>query len=211
MRDWLRDIYLHFKEQLRSALIWLSVLLTLIVFFGFLYTILTPYGHGIKISSNSPEICYLTGIYFSAVTMSSLGYGDFSPVGFSRFLVGVEVLLGLVFISFMIAKITSWPLSYHVQRLFSSDAQKRLEDYARFFEENKSHFSEILSKYDLPSENLLQGNLFYKDVLIQRFGREIESFKSNCIELKTHLLFEVDKQKNFFEVVPKRGVIKVAK
>ena len=211
MRDWLKDIYLRFKEQFRSVLIWLSALLILVIVFGFFYTLLTPCGHGIKISSDSPEISYLTGIYFSAVTISSLGYGDFSPVGFSRFLVGVEVLLGLVLITLMIAGITSWPLSYHVQRLFGSDAQKRLEDYARIFEENKSRLFKILSEYDVPSEDFLQGSLFHKEDLILRFRKEIENFKSNCIELKTHFLFEVDKQKNFFEVVPKRGVIRVGR
>ena len=217
MRDWLKDVYLSFKEQIRNVLIWLSALIILIILFGLFYTLLTPCGHGIKTSPDSPEFSssslsckdFLTGIYFSAVTVSSLGYGDFSPIGFSRLLVGIEVLLGLVLISLMISRITSWPLSYHVQRLFSSDAQKRLEDYSKIFEENKSHLLNILSKYDVPHEESLQSDSPPKEDLILNFGKEIEKFKSNCIDLRDHFLYEVDKQKNFFEVVPKSGLVKI--
>ena len=37
-------------------------------------------------------------IYFSVVTFTSLGYGDISPVGFSRFLAAGEALLGVFMI-----------------------------------------------------------------------------------------------------------------
>jgi len=47
---------------------------------------------------------YFTHLYFSAVTFSTLGYGDYSPVeGFSRFLASVEALIGLILMSLFIA------------------------------------------------------------------------------------------------------------
>ena len=41
-------------------------------------------------------------LYFSVVTFTSLGYGDISPVGFSRFLAAGEALLGVFMISLFV-------------------------------------------------------------------------------------------------------------
>ena len=71
--------------------------------------------------------------FFSIVTVTSLGYGDMYPVGISRAIAGAEVLFGLAFMGIMIAKVTSRRLSYHVRRLFVSDAQQRLDDFADKF------------------------------------------------------------------------------
>ena len=46
-------------------------------------------------------------IYFSIVTEATLGYGDIRPVGFSRLLACLQVLLGLTFAGIVVAKITS--------------------------------------------------------------------------------------------------------
>ena len=46
-------------------------------------------------------------LYFSIITETTLGYGDVSPVGFSRVLACIQVLLGLLFAGLAVAKITS--------------------------------------------------------------------------------------------------------
>ena len=92
------------------------------------------------------DITFSTGIYFSIVTISSLGYGDMHPMGFSKALICVEVLMGLAVIGIMIAKVTSRRLSYHVSRLFSFDAQKRLEDFAAQFDIVRVDLDAIMPK-----------------------------------------------------------------
>ncbi|MYN68480.1 MAG: two pore domain potassium channel family protein [Acidobacteria bacterium] len=87
-----------------------------------MYSCLTVHGHGV----DKPGLGFLDGIYFSIVTVTSLGYGDISPVGLSRLIVGLEVLFGLAIMGIMIAKVTSRRLSYYVQRLFAADAQRYL-------------------------------------------------------------------------------------
>ena len=118
-----------------------------IVLFAVAYTYLTPYGHGIG-QSHEPvsDITLLKGMYFSVVTISSLGYGDLHPMGISKALVCVEVLMGLGLVGIMIAKVTSQRLSYHVSRLFSSDAQKRLDEIAVDFEKSRSDLAGIMSR-----------------------------------------------------------------
>jgi len=41
---------------------------------------------------------FLDAVYFSAVTYTSLGYGDLTPLGPVRTLVGVETVIGLILI-----------------------------------------------------------------------------------------------------------------
>jgi hypothetical protein len=49
------------------------------------------------ISSHAPHL--FDAVYFSAVTYSTVGYGDMIPVGPVRFLAGTESLVGLVLIT----------------------------------------------------------------------------------------------------------------
>jgi hypothetical protein len=46
-------------------------------------------------------------IYFSVVTETTLGYGDFAPMGLSRALVVLQVITGLVLAGIIVARITS--------------------------------------------------------------------------------------------------------
>ena len=50
-----------------------------------------------SLSARSPDL--FDAVYFSAVTYSTVGYGDMIPVGPIRFLAGTESLVGLVLIT----------------------------------------------------------------------------------------------------------------
>ena len=68
--------------------------LEIIVFAGGLYALERPgnYGH----LATSGEGLFTDFAYLSAVTYTTLGFGDITPVGPLRFLVGAESLTGLV-------------------------------------------------------------------------------------------------------------------
>ena len=135
------------RSILRKLAIWtyrrldecrLSVLLIafvgIIFAFGVFYTFITPYGNGvIQAQNGSRDFGLLDGLYFSVVTVSSLGYGDMQPVGYSRIAAAIEVLLGLGFIGIMIAKLTSRPIAHLVSRVFVSATRNRLTDLADSF------------------------------------------------------------------------------
>lgn len=65
------------------------------IFFGLAYFLLVPCLH--------PNQSLLDWLYFSAVTFTTLGYGDIAPTGLLRIVAPIEALLGIVSVI-----ITSW-------------------------------------------------------------------------------------------------------
>ena len=177
--------------------------------FGFAYYLLTPIGHGIGQNLKPlSDINLYTGIYFSVVTISSLGYGHMHPMGISKALACVEVLMGLAVIGIMIAKVTSQRLSYHVSRLFSSDAQKRLEDIAARFETTRRDIHTIMPELEnayrsAPAQ--ASPPTQSKSEIISNFLEIISNFKSECIKLRDYFSSEIE-QGNYFQSAPVSAV-----
>jgi len=57
--------------------------------------------------NNGVSTSLLESLYFSVVTITTLGYGDFTPSGFSRFFSGIESIFGLIFVGFGITQVLS--------------------------------------------------------------------------------------------------------
>ena len=200
----------------------LTIFLIMIVAFGFLYWFLSDYGHGVG-QNNEPvmNVSILTAIYFSIVTVSSLGYGDFHPIGYSKVLVSVEVLLGLVFVGVMIAKLTSRSLSDLVLRLFVSDTRKQLNEFVSMFHKMETRFGEILREIslvyhpvpDLPSksvENKYQGRERIPTTNISsKFGESALDLKKSCAELRDYFRRETN-EGIYFEHAPAENVMELA-
>ena len=74
------------------------------------YWLLTMYfpEHGLKLPENE-SLSLLKAVYFSIVTASSLGYGDFSPLGLSRAVAVIEILTGYVALGLFVTKLASEP------------------------------------------------------------------------------------------------------
>jgi hypothetical protein len=69
-----------------------------VMVFAFGYYFLIPYGqYGTLVGKFSGE--FRDCAYFSFATYTSLGYGDITPFGHLRLMAGMEVLTGLVLIS----------------------------------------------------------------------------------------------------------------
>ncbi len=89
--------------------------------FALAYRVLGPLGHGIK---NAPD--FLDSLYFSFVTISSRGYGDFQPEGLGTALAAAEVLVGLFFVGIFVARL----VSARQEALLDFLANERLSDLA---------------------------------------------------------------------------------
>jgi len=135
----IKSIGINFIEGISCLKLVAFFFLTIIVF-AIAYKFLTPCNQGLisfHDTVNSASIG--NAIYFSIITIASLGYGDFTPIGFSKFLSCLEVLFGLAFMGILISKITSRKLSYHVMSLFNALAETRLEAFSEKFDNiNKS-------------------------------------------------------------------------
>ena len=202
-------IFLVEEVRLRTYIVGLVVVILL---FGVFYTCLTPKEHGIG-ENGEPlsDVTIFTGIYFSVVTISSLGYGHMHPMGLSKVFACAEVLIGLAIIGIMIAKVTSQRLSHHVSHLFASDAQKRLEDIASKFETFQLDFWEIIPKLEGAYQNVPgQMSPFTEDrsTLILNLREAISDLQSECVKLHDYFLFE-SKQDNYFCSAPVGSVARV--
>lgn len=120
---WLKDNFQ--KNQLLSIENFLLLVLTyiiLLVGFGFIYTLLEAAGISIIIEAgNSVEPPFLhimgTGMYFSAVTLFSLGYGDVVPIGAGRWLAMLEALIGyLLPAAFVMRTVIDFEGSFYKER-----------------------------------------------------------------------------------------------
>ncbi|MFC1528968.1 potassium channel family protein [Candidatus Latescibacterota bacterium] len=101
-----------------------------IVLFSILFYLLTLNGHGIVFSYTDDRIPgFLECIYFSVVTISSLGYGDIRPTGISKYACSVEVLLGFAFIGLIIAKLASRKQDFYIHDVYSSLVKKNIEGF----------------------------------------------------------------------------------
>jgi hypothetical protein len=75
-----------------------------------------------KLSSDSPDL-----MYFSFVTLATLGYGDITPVAkVSRALAQVEALVGMLYIAVFMAKLVSMASSDPVNATVTGDLPARI-------------------------------------------------------------------------------------
>lgn len=83
-----------------------TILIFAILTFGSIYWVLGNFiGQGLKSSESEPS--FLECIYFSVITMTTLGYGDIVPLGWSRLFASIEAIFGLTFIGYAISQIVS--------------------------------------------------------------------------------------------------------
>lgn len=131
----------------------------LLVVFALIYWSLSGPGttNGL-VETYAPEgnVTFLDALYFSVVSLSSLGYGDIRPLGFSRFLAGAEVIVGLSFFGIMVAKISSVRQDYILRRMYYSELiDGRLEEFVHQLEEHRKLYlasSSLLLSGDVEPE-----------------------------------------------------------
>jgi Ion channel len=102
--------------------------------FALSYFLATKCGEGILGTyPNAQAASIWDCLYFSVITFSSLGYGDFRPVGLSRVLASLEVFSGLSVLGLAIAKVSSIRQGYYAQRLYSTSCKERLDKFSQGF------------------------------------------------------------------------------
>lgn len=102
----------HLLDRLTgaSALSLLLAWIGIAVGCAMLYFVLTHFfpGHGLSISAKEPLYVHLLdGVYFSIVTMTTIGYGDITPLGISRLIVCVQGIAGYALLALVVTKLVS--------------------------------------------------------------------------------------------------------
>jgi hypothetical protein len=175
-----------------------------VLLFSIAYFVLTSFQEGIA-SNTTPasQITVWTSIYFSVVTVSTLGYGDIIPQGFSKILACLEVVFGLTMMGIIVAKLTSGRLSYHVRRLFRSDAQKRLEAYSAAFEIVQLNFTQLSPMVgdafqEIPSSNAPTD----RAKCASEFSKALSSFHVKSLSFSRDIVFELEQGDYFSDAPP---------
>lgn len=69
------------------------------------------------VSPQHPAHVYLTMIYFSLITLTTVGYGDITPMsGFAQMFSGVEALIGQLYLAILVAYLVGSTLSARLLR-----------------------------------------------------------------------------------------------
>lgn len=87
-----------------------AIFIAAVLFFALCYWALGCFeGHGIKISAEPKCTPSLQDyLYFSVVTLTTLGYGDIVPIGHAKTVASMEAVFGLVFFGYSISQIVSF-------------------------------------------------------------------------------------------------------
>lgn len=90
----LKEKWVSFENFVYLAFIYITIMIG----FGLIYTLLNQNGI-IVLSEINHELNDFfdnlqTGIYFSGMTLFSVGYGDITPLGIGRFIAFIEALIG---------------------------------------------------------------------------------------------------------------------
>ena len=195
------------------VIVYLAVFSLIAVAFAWGYSLLIPYNNGIQGDATTLATSpFLNSLYFSLVTISSLGYGDLHPVGYAKVLACSEVLIGLGFMGLIVARITSRRISYHVARLFSAEAHRRLDHFAATFEDSRDRLRTISERFSSlyqttpgrePNDNSSQ-----IEASIDALRTCLSRFHSNSSQLVVYFTDETD-ESNFFKIVPPEAIIRV--
>ncbi len=92
--------------------------------FGAMYGVLDTHwpGHGLIPAHVGDPVHWHDYLYFSFVTQATIGYGDYSPLGFSRLVACVQAAVGIVSVGLLVAKITTASISrYNLLRKEACD------------------------------------------------------------------------------------------
>lgn len=142
---------LHFINEIGLGRLLLALTAT-VVLFAVGYWQLSEQGSLVFTYETAEHPGFWDALYFSIVTISSLGYGDIRPMGWARALVGLEVTVGLAFLGVLVAKISSVKQDYILRRIYTESVDAKLATYVRELEEHRN-------LYRITSQLLLDGDI----------------------------------------------------
>ncbi len=151
----------RFKDLL---LIWLLIIFS----FSICYYLLSMHTSFKLIYRGTPldkiDNAFLNSIYFSFITTTSLGYGDISPLGVSKILAIIEVMVGLLINGLLIAKFVSEKEEVMLEEIYDFTFQNQIDRLRANLYYDRANISSFLTNlsrkyFDAEGLNLLYLNL----------------------------------------------------
>lgn len=191
----------------------LALYVIMIISFGTVFFLLslTP-NHGITTQSQKITIDiigYLDSLYFSFVTSTSLGYGDIMPLGFSRVLSIIEVIVSLIIFGILISKIMYKGQDRILDQLYQASMQST---FTRIISGLYNFRAEIdrISNSNLKKDGELVQNISSNIDLLSSYISDsekliAENFKSDILLENIH--DSLSKLDELFAKLRKKGIV----
>ncbi len=182
------------------------VLIVLILLFALFYYFGISAGNGISYaySSEGNKISFMDCVYFSIVTFTTLGFGDFYPNGNSRIVVIIEVILGLTFFGLLVSRFTAAKSEYILHRLYTGDVERRFHRFDDGLNKYREEISTIYNNYLLNNDYCEITNRILSD----KYKNVYEDLLSVVIGLRKYIGFEVYYGEVFIDI-SRRSIYRV--
>jgi hypothetical protein len=193
------------KTQLILATKLLSVFIFMVILFSYFYYFLGNcsgfHEQGVYLDGKASG--RLESLYFSLVTITTLGYGDFTPLGASRGVAVIEALAGLFFAGFSISQILSVKQDASIEYLLKSQIVQIYTGYLDNIKDSKERIIDAHRKnkeagpVDISSLSSYHSNELYPSLIaLQKLNgytkhikeiEMIESVKDHIDRAATHV------------------------
>lgn len=142
-----------FVRMIDNKSYWFFIMIYILGIFisAIIYYILLQFSDGLIYTYTAvPEetIDFLDTLYFSTVTITSLGYGDYRPIGFGKFIATLEVLYGLIILAIFVSKLASERTSTLVRLIYTSDIENRIRERTSDFYNNTSKLKNAMDTHN---------------------------------------------------------------
>jgi Ion channel len=121
-----------------------------------IYYYATPYGWGIQaafeasntktstvVESSPAPIGFFDCVYFSVVTIATLGYGDYRPVSCGRIIATLEVIVGIVLMGVLISRLVSRQQERLTKRLVGGQMNREIQDFRKMLSNLLAEYGKI--------------------------------------------------------------------
>lgn len=141
---------LKYYERIKLAMV---SYIELILLYGILQFVLSVYDMGIK-GNGYPNCNILDAIYFSGITIATVGYGDLIPTsGLSKFLSVYEVINGVVL---LVVSFTIYVSRSIIEEEYKNTITVRINKYDNEFSYECDEFSYINGKLGSLDKNVIE-------------------------------------------------------
>jgi len=103
-------------------------------------------------AGSTERVTLADSLHFSVVTIATLGYGDYRPVGVGRIIAGIEVVAGITLMGVFVAKLVSNRQDRLASRMVKGLLNMEIQDHRDLLSDIQDRFGRALSNQDHDQE-----------------------------------------------------------
>lgn len=193
--------FLYLFEKLTIKRLIVSFFLTVLAF-SIIYYGLSKIQNGIILTfAGTKSPTFFDCIYFSIITISSLGYGDMRPIGVSRIFASLQVLIGLAYLGLIIARLSSVKQDFYVREIYIDQERQRVMRFSDSYLSMLNDFKRIFENF--PTSSNIDTISQDKDILLKELKTIEQRFRSMNKSLIRYFHYGITYGEILDDVTPK--------